>query len=545
MSAGTPDGINGGYITNEAITLSTEPTGSAYQWSLAKPQGASSRSDLTSLTDATPQFVPDVHGVWSIACTVDGTIVYLLRVGVEAVAVTTHGDASRYIPVGNGTVPAPALGSTVFHSRERDALAIKLPDGSIELFSFGGTTAAAAVSSWTIDPDNGDDDAPDGGTLATMAELMRRLRGQRIEQYTLVSLPNGLPDEDTVVSGFDVGPDGFMHFKGAVTTLQTGTVTAKTDVAPATNTPADITDSALSADWGALGLIGDRIRITSGARENAATWLLKDLTGKRAMVGYWYPATFTAPPLGNFSPVNAQIGDPYAVESLPVIRSLRCEVDVATGVAGIGRAIRVLFEDLSISSPPGNGRINTVSCNTSDGIGFLNCDLAPRGTSTGGTLPAKGGGVNAIGCNLAYLAPFVTPLGSYRAQGCVSRAAPLSFTGTADLIDCVFVDSTFIDFFSGNSFVDDVGIIDAGYQGFVVWPAAVVQMFGGKLWGSGNSGYGIFVSGGGNFTPYSGSLGDVTLTGTSGDTYVGTVAKTYAELPYVNTADLARIVEHV
>jgi hypothetical protein len=407
----------------------------------------------------------------------------------------------------------------------------------------GLPTPAASITEWTIDPDTGSDDAEDGGTLATMRELMRRLRGQRIDQYTLVSLPVGLPDEDVVVSGFDVGTDGFFHIKGSPTALQTGTVTAKTDVTPATDTPADITDSALSADWGTLGLIGRRIRITSGARENASTWLLKDLTAKRAMVGYWCPAVFTTPPLGFFVPVNVQIGDPYVVESLPTLKSLRCEVDVATGVTGLGRGIRVLFEDLTIATPSGNGRVNTIGSNTADGIGFLNCDVAPPGPNPSGVIPTRGG-CNTIGCNIAFLAPFGTVGTGFRAHGCVSRAAPLSFTGTADLIDCVFVDSTFIEFFNGNSFVEDVGIIDAGYQGFVVWPAAVVQMFGGKLWGSGNSGYGIFVSGGGNFTPYSGSLADVTLTGTSGDTFVGTVAKTHAELPYVNTADLARIVEH-
>jgi hypothetical protein len=506
MTSGSPDNTKAGFITNEVVTLSVEPAASSYQWGIAKPQGASSRSDLSSDTDASPVFVPDVHGFWVLTCVVDGATFYRL----------------------------------LFHSRDLDTLAVKHPDGTVDALATA-PTAAATESSWTIDPDNGDDDAPDGGTLATMAELMRRLRGQRIEQYTLVSLPVGLPAEDAVVSGFDVGTDGFLHFKGTATTLQTGTVTAKTDVAPATNTPADITDAGLSADWGSLGLIGNRIRITGGPRENAATWLLKDLATKRAVVGYWYPAVFTAPPLGFFSPVNVQIGDPYTVEQLPKIRSLVCEVDVATDTPPAKHSIRVLFEDLVIGSPPGTGGGNsTVGCNTADGVGFLNCDTAD---SSVGVVPTRGG-VQVIGCQVSFLASFGTVGTSFTALGCVSRASPLSFTGTVNLIDCVFVDSTFVDFFSGNAFVEDVGIIDAGYQGFTVWPAAVVQMFGGKLWGSGNSGYGIYVSGGGNFTPYSGSLGDVTLTGTSGDTFVGTAAKTYAELPYVNTADLARIVEH-
>jgi hypothetical protein len=132
MTSGTPDNTKAGYITNEAVTLSVEPAASSYQWGIAKPQGASSRSDLSSTTDASPSFVPDTHGFWVLTCVVDGGTFYRLQLVVEAVAVTTHGDASRYIPVSNNTVPAPALGATLFYSRDDDRLSIKLPDGSVK-----------------------------------------------------------------------------------------------------------------------------------------------------------------------------------------------------------------------------------------------------------------------------------------------------------------------------------------------------------------------------------------------------------------------------
>jgi hypothetical protein len=132
MISGTPAGVNGGYLTNEAITLSTEPGAGAYQWSLAKAQGSSSRSDLSSFTDPTPTFVPDAHGIWTVAVLVDGVTSYLLQLGVVAVAVTTHRNASVYLPVFNDAVPAPALGATLFYSRDDDRLSIKLPNGTVK-----------------------------------------------------------------------------------------------------------------------------------------------------------------------------------------------------------------------------------------------------------------------------------------------------------------------------------------------------------------------------------------------------------------------------
>jgi hypothetical protein len=131
MVSGTPDGINGGYVANETITLSTEPTGTAYEWSLAKPQGSTARANLSATTGTGITFTPDTRGVWTISCIVDGVTVYILRVGVEAVAITTHGDASHYIPIANASVPTPALGATLFFSRDSGVMSFKLADGSV------------------------------------------------------------------------------------------------------------------------------------------------------------------------------------------------------------------------------------------------------------------------------------------------------------------------------------------------------------------------------------------------------------------------------
>jgi hypothetical protein len=401
----------------------------------------------------------------------------------------------------------------------------------------GLPTPAASVTEWTVNPSTGDDDAPDGGTLATMRELMRRLRGQRVEQYTLVNLPIGLPAEDAVVSGFDVGTAGFLHFKGTATALQTGTVTAKTDVTPATNTPADITDSALSADWGTLGLIGQRIRMTSGAQTGAISWLLKDLTVKRARVGTWYLSAFANPMPQFFTAGNIGIGDGYAVETLPAIKSLAVDISCSDLKASGKRSTRVLFEDLLINTPAGIGA-NSIASSTGEGIGFLNCELAGNGI-----IPVRGGTV-AWGCLFGALnIPFGTAAAGLTALGCAVRAGPVSISGTAFITDCVLSDCTYVELFEGRVQLFNTGVIDCALDGLAVWPGGTAQVWS-QLWGAGNGGYGLKVYSGGTITPYTGVLALVTITGSSGDTIVGATPRTHAQLPYIDPTTNAMIVEH-
>jgi len=131
MIAGTPDGTEPGFIENEAVTLSTLPSGTTYEWGLAKPQGATSRSDLTATTGTGIQFIPDVAGTWTITCTVDGSTAYTLRITVLQVAVTTWAHAYRLPLIADASVPAPATGATMYLSEERVSVALKVPSGVV------------------------------------------------------------------------------------------------------------------------------------------------------------------------------------------------------------------------------------------------------------------------------------------------------------------------------------------------------------------------------------------------------------------------------
>lgn len=111
------DNTRAGYVVGEQITLATVPTGSVYSWSLSKPEGATSRSNLSDATVASPVFVPDYAGTWTVTCIVDNTT-YVLRLTATAVAITSVANAHRFAPVTNNSVPAPATGLTLFCSSD-------------------------------------------------------------------------------------------------------------------------------------------------------------------------------------------------------------------------------------------------------------------------------------------------------------------------------------------------------------------------------------------------------------------------------------------
>src|SRR3990167_2773526 len=83
------DNTHTGYLVAEQVTLATYPTGASYSWGLAKPSGATVRSDLSATTGAGPVFTPDVAGYWTITCTVASTTAYVLRIAVVDAAPRT------------------------------------------------------------------------------------------------------------------------------------------------------------------------------------------------------------------------------------------------------------------------------------------------------------------------------------------------------------------------------------------------------------------------------------------------------------------------
>lgn len=134
MTAGDTltDNTRAGYVVNEQVTLSTTPTGTTYVWSMAKPSGATSRSDLSDTSSASVTFVPDYAGTWTITCIVDGATTYVLRITATAVAITSVANAHRFSPVTNNSIPSPATGLTLFCSSDAsNQLRVKNTSGAV------------------------------------------------------------------------------------------------------------------------------------------------------------------------------------------------------------------------------------------------------------------------------------------------------------------------------------------------------------------------------------------------------------------------------
>jgi hypothetical protein len=134
MTTSTTDQVESGYVTGEQILLSTNPAGLSYLWSASVPQGsAAGRSAIVGVTDPNPKIVPDVPGTYLITCLVNGATFYQLRLTVVALSVSQSTQATRYSPVADASVPAPAAGVCLYYSSDQGGLVVKNPDGSVHV----------------------------------------------------------------------------------------------------------------------------------------------------------------------------------------------------------------------------------------------------------------------------------------------------------------------------------------------------------------------------------------------------------------------------
>jgi hypothetical protein len=121
-----------GYVVNERIVLTTNPTGTDYVWALGGPANTTvARSALSAETGASVTFTPDVSGYWVATCTVDSTTTYVLRISVENTAISQLVEAVRFSPKSDSSVPTPAVGQTMYFSSDQDALVVKDSAGDI------------------------------------------------------------------------------------------------------------------------------------------------------------------------------------------------------------------------------------------------------------------------------------------------------------------------------------------------------------------------------------------------------------------------------
>ncbi len=242
-------------------------------------------------------------------------------VWVESVACYWHRNARSTLPA-DGITVAAAIGG-----------------GNWERLVYSTAPQWLAQATWYIDPLlGGDENVGDAGhPLATFAELDRRWSAGPLRQATTITVAAGAL---VPVAELDVDTDGYLvTIVGTTTVLRNGVVNTYAErVHTGAPTPSLLTDAGV-ADW--TSEKGVRLRISSGARENAIAWVAAENPGG-AGVNVAATCRFGGvPPATNIPPIVVPLhGDTYVVESLPTINHLSL-------YQRPGRSIRSVNEQLA------------------------------------------------------------------------------------------------------------------------------------------------------------------------------------------------------
>jgi len=382
--------------------------------------------------------------------------------------------------------------------------------------------AASQQPDWYISPSTGSDDndgATPGTALATHAELMRRLGSAPIDWEITVHITENL-DEDLYID-LTFERDGYIHYVGTATTIASGSLTNVVDTNGAVNQPGEITDSGLPNDWGPLGLVGKRIRTTSGSNPGSISWIAKDLGSKQARVGEWTVVTYSTP-MNYVLPNTVLAGDAYVVEDLPTVKSIYITVmQQYESSAFPVQPGHVVFDSLKVL---GTNDVSTSLDNIWGGTWFLGCDINRLVSVTTKPGPVIQSSSVSESFNVGFLLSSVVMLTRY-VFGDGDAALNTLFT------DCVYVD---VNPLFRAFFLQNCGFMDCADDGIAMYSGSSLR---GYIWGSGNAGYGIDLAVG----CFADLSGGTTITGALGDTRIGGVITPIAGLPFVNPANLAQI----
>lgn len=391
-----------------------------------------------------------------------------------------------------------------------------------------GSERWRSQAAWEVDPGTGNDEntgAP-AAPLATWAEFVRRMGPGNVDaipQTINVTLLADLPDTDPITGSFLFVETAALRITGTATTVASGTLDAgSTNVVP-NSAPAKVVDAAIG-DW--TPFVGQRVRLTSGAASGAWAWLALILAPvTEARISPWANVT-SAPFYDNatFALATASVGDDYVVETLS----------------------RCMLGDITVSSPRRNSATD---------IGALVLIDLTIGSTTGTLARAQIGATVAVGCRMDTQRVTGTSvlLANCRAEYCVvddiavlvraglqSTVGMLNETGAMVLIDMehmaqgVTLTGQMNDGNRGTWQLDECSCFDAPLAGVFCNVNQAVRLIG-IVWGSGNL---VGIGTAGRVT-YATAGVKPTITGTAGDTFIGSVFRAYADVPYVDATTLA------
>jgi hypothetical protein len=415
--------------------------------------------------------------------------------------------------------------------------------------------AAALQAQWWIDPQNSTgkaSDSNDGASpltpLLSDRERAARVGGQAISQQMTVTLLSALQPDDYITEPL-TGLSGFFLVTGSAgaTPLHSGTLTGA--AAQSGNAPPTVADAGVN--WsaggpGASSLIGYRLRVTSGPRQGAVCWLVHDSGTGVAVVSD--PEILTTLPT-QFTPtsVNLAAGDPYVIESLPLVPIIVSPY--GCGAAGedlAGNFVRFMYEGI-LFPQTAYTTADTRECFQRQ---FVACNMGAIETSAiylaciwlaapGFYLEfSPGFEMVILGCVFVFLpGPGLSGSGLLIAAGASVTLDSGTFSYGAPIIVIGWLGIT--QYLNGSFTGVSAGVVDSYGAGIVVEPGGLVHARY-PLWGSGNAGPGIQVRAGGTVVYET----KPTITGAGGDTIVGGSPFTYALIPQFVAANGASLVAY-
>lgn len=298
-----------------------------------------------------------------------------LREG-DVVYVTSVRDYWKWLPVSaiandDITICAPTVVGVGLGRFER--LLLSSPDWMLQV-------------RWMVDALNSTalaNDENDGLTattpLLTTAERRRRmgkntwLASTAYHLHYLSNAPGDVLEGDCALNASVYLHGSSTERVGVSPALYTGTITALDTFNAATNVPWALTSAGIPVSWTASGLIGKRIRLTSGANINALAYATLDQTAKKARVTEFLTpvasfsvAPFVAPANASNGPSN---GDTFVVENVVTLSFLQINL---TGTPGNNPGgTRVIIDSLATNLSGGSAlAVFSDGCNISTVRGF-------------------------------------------------------------------------------------------------------------------------------------------------------------------------------
>lgn len=202
--------------------------------------------------------------------------------------------------------------------------------------------SAPTFASWTIDPVNGSDNAPNGGTLKTAKAWKKRMGNQSIPIAMSISQLGDLATTDRWdLEGITMGEAGTLTIDGSAGVTVASELPALTAVTSIDTTQPNDCAQYVTITGHTWAETGSQVRIKAGgSTPNAISYVGTDMTAGKARM-----APFILNPTFNSSNVNPAVNDVLQVLALPKGRNLV--------LAGVNT--NVTFKSIDFDDQDGNG----------------------------------------------------------------------------------------------------------------------------------------------------------------------------------------------